>query len=470
MRIAKSGLERKEVMIGHLTQEEFEQIQAAVKRCRTDETLVRGKWSVSPLNRDPNALGVRPSYVKLRDISLRTIEQTPGVWLSPKQRQSLTETLVDAGVRSFQVAWLVFKDAKSLETEVAFLKSLADDIETSVTAATHEQADMAAQAGVDVYSSYAPSIWEFNMIYGTYGRLILRANSRGENWRKTVKYPRSEAEQLDMLASDVQYAQSLGMKGCMASSMLHYATIDYLRKFGKTAQDVGADEIRLNDGASGLAPEAWRYLVSNVREVAPDVPISTHTHNAYGLASANALAAVSAGATGVEVAVNHVCGATGQADLAEVAAALEVLYGVNTGIKLGNLTHLARFVEDLTGAPLAANHPITGVRAFEYAEEAMAEEELYAPVHKSVNPELFGNEAYWVLGRNSGVDASYQLDNSLREKGIELSSEELSSVLERLKRDMESRGRAVTPKELADEALYIISSTSRLAGSSSDSK
>jgi isopropylmalate/homocitrate/citramalate synthase len=447
-------------MIGHLTQEEFDKIQAGVARSRTPETLIPHKWSVSPLNRDPKAVGELPRFVKLRDISLRTIEQTPGVWLSQSQRRSLTEVLVDAGVRSFQVAWMVFKDQKNLEEEVSFLKSLGDDIETTVTAATHEQADMAAQAGVDVYSSYAPSIWEFNMIYGTYGRLILRAHSRGEDWRNTVKYPRSEEEQLEMLAGDVTYAKSLGMKGCMASSMLHYATIDYLRKFAQTAKDVGADEIRLNDGASGLAPEAWRYLVGNVHEVAPLIPISTHTHNAYGLAGANALAAVSAGATGVEVAVNHVCGATGQADLAEVAAALEVLYGIDTGIKLENLTHLARYVEDLTGAPLAANHPITGKRAFEYAEEAMAEEELYAPVHKSVNPELFGNEAYWVLGRYSGIDASYQLDSELRSRGVTLSEEELAEVLARLRADMESRGKAVTPSELADEARWVINSKS----------
>ncbi len=156
-------------------------------------------------------------------------------------------------------------------------------------------------------------------------------------------------------------------------------------------------------------------------------------------------------------------GPPGKRTLAEVAAALEVLYGIDTGIKMENLTHLARYVEDLTGARLAANHPITGTRAFEYAEEAMAEEELYAPVHKSVNPELFGNEAYWVLGRYSGIDAIDQLDKELQSRGIKLESAELTSVLNRLRSDMESRGRAVTPSELADEALFAIGSKSRIA-------
>jgi isopropylmalate/homocitrate/citramalate synthase len=447
-------------MPGHLSDDEFDMLQKAVARCRTPETLIKGKWSVSPVNRDPGAVGTLPAKVTLRDISLRTIEQTPGAWLSDKQRKSLTEALVDAGVRSFQVAWMVFKDQKALENEVKFLKSLRDDIETTVTAATHEQADMAAQAGIDVFSSYAPSVWEFNMIYGTYGRLILRAHSRGEDWRKTVRYPTSETDQLALLADDVRYAKSLGMRGCMASSMLHYATIPYIRAFAQTAKDCGADEIRLNDGASGLAPEAWRHIVTNVHEVAPEIPIAVHTHNAFGLAGANALAAVSAGATCVEVAVNHVCGATGQADLAEVAAALEVLYGIDTGIEMGYLTHLARYVEDLTGAKLAANHPITGTRAFEYAEEAIAEEELYAPVHKSVNAELFGNEAYWVMGRYSGVDAANQLDKSLRERGIELDKEELGRLLARLQSDTESRRTALTPGELADQARLIVNGRS----------
>lgn len=447
-------------MIGHLTDDEVALLQQAVARSRTPETLVKGKWSVSPLNRDPAVVGSLPSAVTLRDISLRTIEQTPGAWLSQRQRRSLAEALVDAGVRSFQVAWMVFKDQKTLTEEVAFLKGLRDDIEATVTAATHEQADMAAAAGVDVYCSYAPSIWEFNMIYGTYGRLILRAHARGEEWRTTVRYPRSEADQLEMVADDVRYAKSLGMRGCMASSMLHYVTVPYIRNFAQVALECEADEIRLNDGASGLAPEAWRYLVAQVREIAPDTPVAVHTHNAFGLASANALAAVSAGATIVEVAANHVCGATGQADLAEVAAALEVLYGIDTGIELGYLTRLARYVEDLTGAPLAANHPITGVRAFEYAEEAIAEEEMYAPVHKSVNPELFGNEAYWVMGRYSGVDASNQLDKCLRARGIELTADQLARVLSRLQSDVESRRRAVTPDELANEARLVLGSRS----------
>ena len=218
-------------MIGHLTPEEFDRLQQAVARCRTPQTLVKGKWSVSPVNRDPAAVGQLPARVSLRDISLRTIEQTPGAWLSAAQRRSLTEVLVDSGVRSFQVAWMVFKDPVALADEVAFLKGLRPDIETTVTAATREQADMAASAGIDVFSSYAPSLWELNMVYGTYGRLILRAHNRGEDWRATVRYPTSEEDQLDLLAQDVVYAKSLGMRGCLASSMLHYATVAYIRKF-----------------------------------------------------------------------------------------------------------------------------------------------------------------------------------------------------------------------------------------------
>lgn len=447
-------------MIGHLTEAEFQLLQQALDRCRTPETLVRDKWSVSPVNRDPAAVGTLPTQVTLRDISLRTIEQVPGAWLSDKQRRSLAETLVDAGVRSFQVGWMVFKEPKALAEEVRFLKSLRPDVETTVTAATHAQADLAAEAGVDVFSSYVPSVWEFNMIYGTYGRLIIRAHTRGDDWRKTVRYPRSEAEQLEFVADDVRYAQSLGMRGCMASSMLHYATVPYLRSFAQTAIDCAADEIRMNDGASGLAPDAWRYLVGQVRAIAPETPIAVHTHNAFGLAGANALAAVSGGANVIEVAANHVCGATGQADLAEVAAALEVLYGIDTGIDLSQLTRVSRFVEDLTGIPLGAIHPITGVRAFEYAEEAIAEEELYAPVHKSVNPELFGNKAHWVMGRYSGVDASRQLDQALRSRGIELDAADLARVLDRLLTDLESRRRAATPEELADEAEVLLKSAS----------
>ena len=86
-------------MIGHLTEEELAQIRAAVARSRTPATLVEGKWSVSPFNRDASIIerfgnGRLPERVVLRDITLRTIEQAPGVWVTEAQRCYLAEELM----------------------------------------------------------------------------------------------------------------------------------------------------------------------------------------------------------------------------------------------------------------------------------------------------------------------------------------------------------------------------------------
>jgi 2-isopropylmalate synthase len=443
-------------MIKHLTEEEVKMIREGVRLRRTPETLIEDKWSVSPLNRDRDVVGHYPRKVTLRDITLRTIEQTPGVWISEIQRRRLMERLVEVGIKSFQCAWLVFSDVDDLRKEIGFMKNLSSDVEVTVLATGREFAAMAAAAGADVYVTYAPAIWEFNLIYGTYGRKILRAHRANQDWRSSVAYPKSEDEQLDSLADDVTYARSLGLKSAIHVSMLHYATADYVRRLAQRAVEVNADEIDLADGASAVSPEAWGYLVRQVREVAPELRIGLHTHNGFGLAQASALSGIREGATSIDVAVNHLCSGAGQVDLAEAAASLEVLYGVETGIDLKKLTRLARFVEDISGVRMAQNKPITGSHAWDYTEEAMAEEESFAPVHKSVNPEIFGNKSRYVLGRYSGISGVEEIVTRLAGAGISIPHEQVRRIFAILSDQMATVGRTFSDDEIMDEVRQLI--------------
>lgn len=447
--------------MGHLTDHEANLVREAVSRRRTPKTLVEGKWSVSPLNQDSTVIarygeGRLPERVVLRDITLRTIDQTPGVWVTVAQRRYLAEELIRSGVSSVQIAWLAVEGGADLKKEVEFFKKLNPRIEVSVCGGTSEQVDVAADAGVDLYLAYGPIVPEFHTIHGPYARQILRAQQRGEDWRTTIAYPKTEAEFLKRLQDDVVYAKKRGLRAGMFTSMLHYATIQDVANFARAAHEVGADEIGLGDGASGVAPEAWHFIVSRVRSEAPGIRISVHTHNAFGLATASALAAIQAGADMVEVAVNHLCSGAGQADLAEVAASLEVLYGVSTGIDLSRLTPLKELVEDLTGVRMAPNKPVTGKDVSTYTEEAIFEEEEYAPVHKAANPEVFGNKARYMLGRFSGVSGAQMLRARLAERGLEVSDAKIASLLPRLKAIMEMRGRSLSDDELTDAAYDLV--------------
>lgn len=441
-------------MEGHLNPEEREAIQEAVRQRRTPETYSPGKWSVSPWNRSPEILGAAPppaypNSVTIRDITLRTIEQTPNVSVTHDQRMRLAEALVEAGVRVIQVAWLSTpRGVGGLAEEVAHLHSLADDVQVYAIGATTDQIDAALDAGVDVFQVYGPSIAAFHLITGAYGRLILRAHWRGENWRETVKYPKNEDETLEFFQEQIEYVKSRGARAAVFSSMLHYATPEYLANLGKMAAAAGVTDIGLGDGASGMGPEAWAHAVRILRENAPNTDVACHAHSAFGLAMACTTSAFHAGAAIAEVSVNGLC-TSPQADTAEIAAAMEVLYGVKTGIQLEKLTGLKRLVEDISGIRMAQNKPVTGDSAFTYTEESIREETQYAPVHKAVEPELFGNSPHYMLGTHSGL---FSVLGKLDELGLEADEATVPDILERVKSEMQVRGRGLRDEEVVEIA------------------
>jgi len=448
-------------MDSHLTEKEIAVIREAVANRRTPKTLVDGKWSVSPLNQDPAVLGKcadsqLPKQVVIRDITLRTAEQAVGVWLSQPQRRYLAEAIVGIGVKAIQVSWIASDTSNTLKEETDLIHKLDPSIETSLLATSIKNVEVAAAAGIDLFQTYGTSLPEFHVIYGSYGRQILRAHRRGEDWRKTVKYPRNEAEHFALMQEDVRHAKKLGMKAAMVTSMLHYATPDYLARFARAAAEAGADEIGLSDGASGVGPEALRYMVSIVKKEAPGAAISVHVHNSFGLGTATAVSAVQAGASIVEVAMNHLCSSTGQADLAEVVAALEVLYGVGTGIDMSKLTPLKLMVEDMTGIKMSDMKAVTGKYAGTYSEEGMWEEEQYAPVHKGVQTSIFGNPARYVLGRFSGVSGAWDIRAKVAEKGYEVSDAQMEVILKQLKSIMEMRHRTLSDEELVEISIDIL--------------
>lgn len=446
-----------EAITKHLTQAEHDALMEEIRLRRTPETFVEGKWSVSPLNRMPEVLGAKqedrfPSQITLRDITLRTIEQAPGVVISGEQRLRLSHALVEAGVRSLVVAWLSVPHAggNPLADQVRELRAIKKDLELAALGASRSQVEAAIEAGVDVFHVYGPSVPAFHTIYGAYGRQILRAHWRGEDWRKTVSYPRDEAEHIAAMVDNVSLLRAAGVRAGAFTSMLHYATPEYLRRYAKAAYEAGAAEIGLGDGASGLGPEAWAYIVRIVREHAPGVDIVLHTHNSFGLVMASTLAALHAGARVAEVSVNGICSAAGQADLAEMAAALEIIYGVRTGIDLERMTDLSVLVQDISGIRMAPNKAITGKDAWAYTEEAMREESAYAPVHKAAEPHLFGNQARYVLGAHSGT---WSVLSKLDDVGLQIDEPLIPHILTLVQNEMLVRGRALADEEFAALAV-----------------
>lgn len=435
----------------YLTNEEVQFIRNEINRHRIPGAYEPGKWSISHYNRRPEVTGGRyPKSVVLRDITLRTAEQTPVVSLTWDDRLRLAEALIEAGVRSIQLNWTLAGAGWATPDLVKHIRKLSSDVELTVDGVTSkEQIDTVAEAGIDVAQFMNPSIPAITPIY--YPEILSMA-WHGKDWRKKYKIKTVE-DQIEWASELVHHAKKVGVKSSAGANMLSYSTAEYLEKYCSAIAKAGVDYLCFYDGSSGMGPEAWEYVISLVRRVAPKPRIVVHPHMAFGLGVANALSAIKAGAHVVEVSVNRLCSASGQADLAEVAAALEVLYGVDTGIRLEKLTSLRRLVEDITGVKMAQNKPVTGERAWAYSEGLIINELAVEPLlHWCVEPSIFGNKKLILLGKNADP---WSVQSKLQTLGIEISTEFLSQVVERIRTEISIRKRALTDEEIQEIAEKV---------------
>ncbi|MDE2737968.1 MAG: 2-isopropylmalate synthase, partial [Paracoccaceae bacterium] len=145
---------------------------------------------------------------------------------------------------------------------------------------------------------------------------------------------------------------------------------DFLVLSVKTALDAGAKTINIPDTVGYTAPGESAYIINMLRERIPEIDnvvISTHCHNDLGMAVANALAAVNAGARQVECTINGLGERAGNAALEEIVMATRVRNDImpyKTNIDTTKITHLSRLVSDATGFPIQFNKAIVGKNAF----------------------------------------------------------------------------------------------------------
>ena len=351
----------KNTIHNYLTDDEVYFIRDQLQDLRRHGVYEPGQYFVSGFNRDPKALGLSlpdrmPSSVVLKDITLRVAEQTPGAALSFTDRRRVARALVEAGVKSIQITVLLWNvPNEEVREEIKLIKGLDPEVEIEMGGPDHIEAiDEVADLGVDWSRVTLPSFFSLGPIYrGTIPKLAWQ----GRDWRNDVRPPTNLAQAVERNKRLIDHGHKRGLKMQADISMLLYATEDNLEEFAREMNNAGADGILLADGPGGMGPHAIAHAVSIVRKAAPDVRIAIHLHNTFGMGVGLCVSAVQAGADVVELSINGTGCGSGQVDLAHVAAALEILYGVKTGINLEKLTALRRLWEDITRVPVARNHP-----------------------------------------------------------------------------------------------------------------
>lgn len=428
-------------------------IRAAINKHRRPGSYEPGKWDVSHFNREEHVVGKIKGTVRLRDMTLRCAEQTPGVGLTNAELVKLAVALAEANVPNIQVGisypgWPEVPEG-TLREMVKVIKNINRDCEISMMVFWGGDVERLAGMGIDKLTFSCPCIIELLPAF------YLPEVWEGKDWKK-LRAPQSLNEVLTGWDKLIDRGKKSGVKVGAGINYVGFATEEFIRELVSHVAAAGADEVGIYDSAHGMGPEAIKHVVSLARSLAPNCEISIHTHNDFGLAVANALAAAMAGADILEVSVHGLGGpGVGQAELAETACALEALYGIKTGVKLGNLTSLSHLVADISRQPVHHMKPIVGEDSFYFhdLDECLVYHAIDPDFGRQMNPRVVGNVEQ--DGQLLCVSGPWSAWLKLKQLGLELDRPQVELFMDRAREEMRLRKRQLTDTELKEIAAAV---------------
>jgi isopropylmalate/homocitrate/citramalate synthase len=378
----------------------------------------RDKIWTGDLNR--RALEPQPGGpIGLYDTTLRDGEQTVGVVLGPEDKLEIARALDEAGIDRI---------------EAGFPRVSAEDAQ-----AIRLIADAGLHAEVWGFSRAVPADVEALVELGVRFAVIESPISD----LKLEALGVSRAKMLERIADAVRFATEHGITVAFFGVDSTRADLEFYRQAYSTAVEAGATEVVAVDTIGVATPEAAAYLVGRTAEWL-DVPVHWHGHNDFGLATAAAAAAVQAGASWIHGTVNGMGERAGNANLLEVALALEALYGIATRLDLTKARTLAELVQKRSGYALEPWKPLTGENLFTRESGAVASQFHDPPSIEPYASELVGAARSIVLGKKSGLDS---IRLKAEELGLDLPEERYAELLAAVKELGARKRRLVTEAE-----------------------
>ena len=249
---------------------------------------------------------------------------------------------------------------------------------------------------------------------------------------------------LSAAVESIEYVKSHGVK-CEFSPMdATRSELPFLKQICKAAQDAGMDSLNVPDTVGIMIPKTTSHLIEELKNII-NVPISIHCHDDFGLAVANSLAAVEAGASQVHVAVNGLGERAGNAALEEVVMALHIIYKYKTGVNTKLLYSTSRMVASLAGISVQANKALVGENAFAHESGIHTRGVTEKPLtFEPIDPELVGRTRKLVAGKLAGTRG---IKAELEEVGIHPTEEQLKEIVQRVK-ELGDKGKMVTDADL----------------------
>jgi homocitrate synthase NifV len=365
------------------------------------------------------------TQVWLDDTTLRDGEQTAGVVFANSEKVRIAQLLAEIGVPQIEVG-IPAMGGDELE---AIKEIVALDLPTSILAWNRAVAS-------DIEASLKTGVQAVAISISASDIHIEHKLRRDRTWV------------LESVRRSVDFAKSHGLYVSLNAEDASRADPEFLIEFARAGKEYGADRLRYCDTLGILEPFQTYERIKALID-ATGLAVEMHTHNDFGLATANALAGVRAGATYVNVTINGLGERAGNAALEEVAMALEYIMGTPLGIDTSRFRELSEYVARASGRPLGVNKPIVGDNVFAHESGIHADGVLKNPCnYEAFAPEAVGLTRQLVIGKHSG---SRTIKHKFREFGIEVSDEEAAEILARARRLAVEVKRSLFDKEL----MYI---------------
>jgi D-citramalate synthase len=369
--------------------------------------------------------------VRILDTTLRDGEQTPGVSLTPDEKLRIAIKLDELGVDVIEAG-----SAITSEGEREGIKKIANE------GLTAEICSFARAVKIDVDAALQCDVESVHLVIPTSDLHI----------KHKLRKTREEVKELAIISTE--YALDHGLLVELSAEDSTRSDYTYLTQLFKEGIEAGAKRICACDTVGMLTPEKAYDFYKPLTQLG--VPLSVHCHNDFGLAVANSLSGLRAGASQAHVTVNGIGERAGNASLEETVIALHSLYNVQTRIHNEMLYDLSKMVARLTGVYLQPNKAIVGENAFAHesgihADGVMKKAETYEPI----TPELVGHKRRFVMGKHVG---SHLIQKRIQEMGLRVNDQQFTQIFSRIKA-LGDMGKCVTDVDLqaiTDDVLGIL--------------
>ncbi|MGH2639454.1 MAG: homocitrate synthase/isopropylmalate synthase family protein, partial [Rhabdochlamydiaceae bacterium] len=348
-----------------------------------DNKIDKGNALETEANHYANLLNVRDrpaglSRVNILDSTLREGEQSVGISFSKRQRLQIAWMLDYFGVDFIEISPVI---SDSHRESVREMKKAGFSAQILAHGrALPEDVDVSRSCDVEWIAMYH-SISDVHLRY-------------------KLHISREEALQRSLRAID--YAKSHGLKLRFTLEDASRANPEYLKQFVSEVSRAGADRISIPDTVGIMLPSGMRRLIELTKS-ATNKPIDVHCHNDLGLALANSLAGVEAGADQVHVTIDGLGERVGIASLAETTMALRLLYGMNREFRYEMLSELSALIASYSDTEIPRSKPLVGRNAYTHKAGTHLAAIIQNPeAYELIPPKAIGNSRRIVFGELSG--------------------------------------------------------------------